>query len=402
MICIHESVTGAGRHLVCTSKTKGFQWTPEIPDGAWVLGPDVKQEQSLFELASVHGRALVMAPADKYMTSAEVLLGRSPEPGDIAWRHYMTGPDFKAYITALVDASFSVLEDADTAYYTNYYVPMMQFLSSLQRAKIDKDTYQSHIESNVSPALKTFSPDIADLAPPVTYTKSRTKTGRLIVTNGPDILTLPKSCRDIIVPLDPGGAIAYVDYASMEPRFVLALADREIEGDLYMKVGEIAGRPTAPRERLKLAVTSVLYGAGADSVAKTMDCSIRSAVEISNRIDDYFHAGDLRRRLEEEYKAHGFVRNFYGKRVYPDGGTPGLLLNNYIQSSATDAAILGFRNGTLEGASCIRSLFVLHDASFIDVKSVQAIRRFVAGAERIPGLSVRMPLSVQRIGGKRV
>jgi hypothetical protein len=402
MICIHQDVTGAGRHLVCESKSKGFQWTPDIPDGAWILGPDAPVKYSIADLAAAHGTNLSMFPSGKYAVSADQLLGRAPEVGDIAWRHYMTPEDFKSFVTQLVEKSFEILESNDISYYIDTYIPMMRFLSGMQRARIDKDVYDEYISSNVSPALRTFEPDTAGYASQVQYTKSRTKTGRLIVSSGPDILTLPKVCRDIIIPSNDSGAIAYVDYASMEPRFVLGLAGRQVDGDLYTTIGEIIGKPRAPRERLKLTITSVLYGAGNDSVARTMDVGLRTAVEISHKIDDYFNAGELRQRLEEEYKGNGFIRNFYGKRVYPDHGTPGLLLNNYAQSSAADGAILGFQRGTFEASEGTKTLFVLHDASFIDVTSVQTIKKFVKAAEQIPGLNVRMPLSVQRIGGKRV
>lgn len=400
MLCIHESVTGAGRHLICESSNHGFQWTSDIPHDAWILGPCDRPTRSLHSLALAHGVSIKLNPGGKYASSAGQLLGHDPLLSEIAWRHYMTAHDFKSYVTELVMSAFSVMTLQDTDYYLNVYLPMMEFLGSLTPPRIDRSVYNEHVLTNVSPALRTFVPDHDGLAAPIVYTKFRTKTGRLIVASGPDILTLPRDCRDIIVSRDPSGAIAYVDYSSMEPRLVLGLAGREVAGDLYIAVGETVGKPRAPRDRLKLTVTSVLYGAGVESVARTMDCSLRAASEISGRIDDYFNAGDLRRRLEVEYEAQGFVRNLYGKRVYPDNASLGLLLNNFAQSSAVDGAILGFQRGTHEAGDGIKTLFVLHDASFVDVTSRPALRRFVAGAERIPGISVKMPLSIQRIGGK--
>lgn len=398
MICLHASVLGTNKHLVCRSRQAGFTWTDTVPERMWLLGPGAPLQTSLVELAAVHGQTVGLVPSGKYARAAELVTGHIPIPGEISWRHFMTATDFRAYTSNTIERAFDLLQNEDVKYYAETHVPMMEFLNSMQRANIDSDAFTSHLSSNVSPALRTFVPDNDGFAKQVIYTKTRTKTGRLIVTDGPDILTLPRVCRDIIVPSEVPGVIAYVDYASMEPRFVLGLAGREIVGDVYNTIGREIDCDTTPRDVLKAVCTSVLYGAGAELVARLMSCTLRKAQDISHKIDDYFQASGLRKKLEADYRAQGFVRNVYGKRVYPDGPAPGLLLNNFAQSSGADGAILGFMNGTKLTTSGIKILFVLHDACFVDVSQGSGIKSFVAGAERIPGLDVKMPLSVKRLG----
>jgi hypothetical protein len=65
-----------------------------------------------------------------------------------------------------------------------------------------------------------------------------------------------------------------------------------------------------------------------------------------------------------------YITNFYGRRVKTE--TAHTLINHYIQSTAVDVAMLGFKNlleyveqlGRLED---IVPLFVLHDALILDI-----------------------------------
>lgn len=391
MICVHRDVLGTDRHLLAASQTSGFQWTEDVPADVWTLGPDAKK--SISSLMEAHGMQANLVPSGSQFQAASVVLGTDPVPGDIRWQYFMSPAAFKTYVRDTVAHAFGIMNDEDIKY-CELHQSMMDFVNSFEPVTIDAETYEAHIDENTSPALRSFQPGPDCLASKIVYTKSHIRTGRLSVVSGPDILTLPRQCRNIMRPR-PGNAIAYVDYSSMEPRFLLALTGRRVEGDLYQHLGEAIGRSNLDRNVLKLLTTSTLYGAGTESIAKVAKCGLRTADEIHRHIVEFFALNELQSRLEEEQRQHGFIRNFYGRRVYPDASARNTLINNFGQSSAADAAILGFMSAAKQSNVTMR--FVLHDASFVEVSSVAALKAFVKTAEHMQGISVRMPLTVTRI-----
>lgn len=391
MICIHRDVLGTDRHLLAASPTSGFQWTDDVPANMWTLGPNAKK--SISSLMEAHGMRACLVPTGSHLQAASVILGTDPVPGDIRWQYFMPPATFKAYVRDTVTHAFEVMSDADIGY-SDLHQSIIDFVNSFEPVTIDTEIYEAHLDENASPALRTFHPDANSIAPKIVYTKSHIRTGRLSVVSGPDILTLPRQCRNIMRPR-PGNAMAYIDYSSMEPRFLLALIGRYVEGDLYRRLGEAIGRNSLDRNVLKLLTTSTLYGAGTESIAKVAKCGLRTADEIHRHIVEFFALDDLQSRLEDEQRQHGFIRNFYGRRVYPDTSSRNTLINNFGQSSAADAAILGFMPAAKQAGVTMR--FVLHDASFVEVDSVTALKAFVKTAEHIQGISVRMPLTVTRI-----
>ena len=61
-------------------------------------------------------------------------------------------------------------------------------------------------------------------------------TGRMTITSGPNILTLKRGHRKILRSRYPGGKIVEIDIRAAEPRVVLALVGKKVEGDVYTEI----------------------------------------------------------------------------------------------------------------------------------------------------------------------
>ena len=84
---------------------------------------------------------------------------------------------------------------------------------------------------------------------------------------------------------------------------------------------------------------------------------------------DYFGIASLQEKLELENSTNGFIKSYFGRNVILGNDRTYLLLNYYIQSTAVDAALFGFKNLVDSYKDKIKPLFLLHDALIAEVKN---------------------------------
>jgi hypothetical protein len=70
-----------------------------------------------------------------------------------------------------------------------------------------------------------------------------------------------------------------------------------------------------------------------------------------------------------------YILNGYGRPIWCEDTKPYALLNYYVQSTAVDVALSGFRNiinrlKQYDLMSMIRPVFILHDGIFFDIHEV--------------------------------
>jgi len=238
---------------------------------------------------------------------------------------------------------------------------------------------------------------VVEVAPPC-YSVVNTRTGRMTIRRGLDILTLKKEYRDILVSkFGEDGKVWYFDYSSLEPRVLLILARELAQGtspnpslignvpqrsasssppeDIYSNALEdlgLAGK--VPRHIAKTAILSFLYGQGEDATADTLRPYISKPEEFISALSDYFGIDALKQKLAGDFvKSNGKqISNLYGRPILCEGARPYVLLNYFIQSTAVIVALLGFEaiiNRLRENdlADMIRPIFFLHDAILIDI-----------------------------------
>jgi hypothetical protein len=231
------------------------------------------------------------------------------------------------------------------------------------------------------------------------YDRLGSKTGRLTLSKtSPQILRLNKDFRDILESrFGNNGQIYEFDFASLEPRVLLAInGEKDIPEDVYSFIIEKSGLKNTNRNVVKQIILSRLYGAG----EKLLELNLKTAgfeydKRIVETVDEYFGIDDIKKKLLDEYKNndHKFIKNLYGKKIFCDNVAPYVLLNYYIQSTAVDVAIFGFKNiiERLNTNSDLKKhiipIFVLHDAIWFDIHNKfesSTDKICAAGSRRIP------------------
>jgi hypothetical protein len=267
------------------------------------------------------------------------------------------------------------MENLDFQYLTNVFIPTEKVLEYLQPAKINTTFYEQCIKQDTTNHVLSFKPDVNGYAKVVEYDRVSNITGRFKTVSGPMLLHLPKVYRSIVKSRFNNGRIYSLDYKSLEPRVLLAVNGTQpvIEQDIYetIKRSLFIEHKDISRDVIKKIVLSELYGAGIDSLHQRLP-NVENLETIVEQINEYFGLHKLYSCLLNEWKAnnHKFITNFYGRRVKTE--TTHTLINHYIQSTAVDVAMLGFKNildyvNELDKLDDVVPLFILHDALILDV-----------------------------------
>jgi len=245
------------------------------------------------------------------------------------------------------------LEDEVTRGYIETHIRERELLGMLRPTRIDIREFESRRKS---PSVESFEPDSSGFAKPVRYSHA-TQTGRLKVVDGPKILTISKQDRKVIRSRFSDGRILQVDFVSLEPRVALySVGENPGKEDVYEWIAKSVGSGLT-RSKVKVPTLSVLYGQSARN-----DDAVSSSIH--EKIRSLFKVNELQERM-----SGGTFFNGYGRPL--EKVEDRLLISHYVQSTAVDVALLGFRK-ILEGlgdhvGKGVIPLFILHDALILDV-----------------------------------
>jgi len=240
-------------------------------------------------------------------------------------------------------------------------------LDKIKEAKINKLAYKAFLEieknDTVVSILKTFRPK-KFYADRVNYKLNSNVTGRLVVKEGPNILTLPKRCRSIIESRFKDGKIVCIDFNNLEPRICLKLSGKDAGKDIYLEINDLLSFD-ADRSVIKRAIISVLYGASYKSLD---NISAARSLELFECVKNYFDIDNVL-KIAENIDSFGIRRNYYGRPLWNLEETKSnIILNNYVQSSAVDLALNYFYQLTNNiDINLAVPIFILHDAIIFDV-----------------------------------
>jgi hypothetical protein len=303
---------------------------------------------------------------------------------DIQWWKVM---GFKKYISELQSLANNIqysVSEFDISYWHDIYNRLMNNLfEELDNCRIDVELYKkykSEATASQMEIIETFKPDTHGYADRVIYSGTETKTGRLKVIDGPNILHLKKDYRNMIISSHGDkGKIVYLDYSSLEPRILLCVSNPSLIGslpqDIYSKMlADLNLSEKIPRTVAKTAILSALYGQKEENTIKTLSNYIGSAEDFLNVVNDYFGIDKLKEKLAGDLLKTGgrYILNYYGRPIFCEDTKPYALLNYYVQSTAVDVAMLGFLNivSRLKDnhlTDKIKPIFILHDALFLDI-----------------------------------
>ena len=353
--------------------------------------------EHLAQMAGLDPSRLELAPAEQFRAFAAL----GVEPDRVAWAAALGRRRLSRRLQEVVRAIQEVACDTELVRYGKTYGAGQEFLRGLQRPLIDRPLLERRLQeqgdTGAGGSLATFAPDREGLAPPVSYSRVATSTGRLTVERGPRILTLAREHREVIQSAQ-GGSVLEVDFVSLEPRLALLESGATPPRDIYSALGSELGL-TLPRAALKGAVISALYGSSASSLAEALGGRAR-ARDLVERVGERFGVRELVSRLRAGIAERGRLHNRYGRPLLEARATDPdpRLVSHYVQSSAVDVALLGFFQLCSRVAHLgIRPIYVIHDAVLLDVPkgAEEALRKECEAG-------VRLDLGHFELGVKRV
>lgn len=364
---IDSSILGTKRHIVGDSE--GYVWSESVPRDTWHLTGDMKTSPTarcLDTLMRLTQHNLPEVPG-RYVTAMRHLVtGSQPIP----WQTVLPQEQFREFFKNIVQETTDHFSSLPFDYYEVAWSAGSRVLSSLRPSLIDVEGFNVASQQNPgSPGLESFRPKRSGYTHPVTYDRFATRTGRLTVVEGPNILILKKDLRRLLKSTFDGGTVAYLDFRALEARIVLAEAGRySEEEDIYQDVSDRQFKGILPRDVVKVAVLAELYGISRGSLKSKLGVSDQKLDSFIGIIRDYFQVEELRKRLKHQLTDAGMIENRFGRPLTIPEGQDNLLINTYAQSSGVDVSLLGF-DAVLKslGGEGIRPLFVLHDAMILDV-----------------------------------
>lgn len=363
--CIDSKLLGTSQNFV--SGPDGYTWTDAVPRQAWHLtGAPKSSGKCLDTLLKLAGVSLP-TPPQKYLTA---LAGLTKEP--VRWQHALPEAAFREYFKNLVGVISSSFPSLSFDYYERAWAAGSRVLSQLRPAKINVEVWRQLSESTgqASVGMDGFKPNKSGFAALPVYDRFSTRTGRLIVSSGPNILNLRRESRSVIKSAFDGGTICYLDFKALEPRIVLAEAGRATAAeDLYAEVAMDMFGGKIGRDTVKSAVISMLYGIGRASLMIQLRADESKIDAFMEKIREHFGLNALADKIRSNLGSDNIVVNRFGRRlsVEPDS-RDAILINTYAQSTGVDVVLLGFdRILTHLGTDGIRPLFSLVDAIILDV-----------------------------------
>ena len=362
----------------------------------------IESPTTLDTFRKLYGLDLPSWPPKQYTEMMGTLLGNNKDKDQlrrVPWSFVMPRKKYYEELLKFAHQFDEAFREHTPEYYREVYLRIRHgLLDYMTPAAIDvklladfkKEATPSQLE-----LLEGFTPSeyhfdrTRNLAWQSSYSTLETRTGRLKVIDGPNILHLKKDYRAMIKStFGDEGKIWYLDYASLEPRILLSLntttsligslpqrSASNLPLDIYEKtLSDLGLEGKVPRNVAKTAILSALYGQSEENTIKQLSDYVEQPEDFVKSINDYFGIDALKQKLSEDLlKRNGkYITNYYGRPVVCDDTKPYALLNYYVQSTAVDVALLGFfailqRLDKHELLDLVRPIYLLHDALILDV-----------------------------------
>lgn len=326
MFCLHSSVLGSHEHMVISEDGQRGAWSCDIPDGSLIFTGERKPERCLDTVIRLSAGEAMFDIPQAYHRAAQSAFGHNVQP---MWRMFMPRRAFEGAVRHLISQVVGAYSQDAARYYVTTWELAGRFLDNLQPFKLDGDQ-QVHR---------------------VTYDRLRTRTGRMVIASGPSVITMPRDVRSTMRSVT-GGRLKYVDFRALEPTIVANAVSARFEGsDLYawLAANVMHGRD---RAAAKQVVVQALYG-GAHG--RSLE---------AQRIASWFCVRELAQHIRASARGE-IVINAYGRCVASESfHDDGCVINDYTQSTAVDAAVLGFSAICEEHGAL--PIAIIHDAVIVD------------------------------------
>ena len=394
-VCIHKNLLGSDQHLQ-TDFEKETTWVSSPCPSSHLFG--FSESDDITVIAKLSGVGIPTEPDLKFAKPFQKLGIKL-----VDWSKALPRSKYRKYAESIQNAIRENLKSDQYEYFKDRVTRQQKLISSLQPAHIDEKIFARRYADPTTvnkSVLATFTP-MKGVTRKVGYNLTGTSTGRLTISEGPQILTLKAEMRDILTSRYEGGKIMQFDYVSLEPRVALILSGQDPVKDIYTDLCDKVLDSQHGRQTAKLLTIATLYGMGVRRVKELIGVSKHTAYEVLKKLEIFFGVSEVKAHLEEEAKS-GFIKNHFGRNIRVRNDASHVLYNNYIQSSAMDAALEGFyqivQGVEKEGHKCV-PLFLLHDAIIFDChpECFDKLEDIMAPGQQIPAFKSRLYMGAEEL-----
>lgn len=401
-VVIDASICGTEKHLLIDNDSI-IDWVDNIPDGIYHYDGTFKRGHCFDTLLMLYNKELqfdnvVLPKINSLLKTLNV---------DIKKIHYSSLLTKEQLVENLkhviLQISSRTSSNIDTSYHLSTWQSTSKIFERLQPSLINQSLYDEFYSKETSgnkSCIRTFKSRSNGYTKEIKYNRFGTRTGRLTVANGPNILLLKKDYRKMLKSRFSTGNICYYDFSALEVRVALYESNKRCDlPDIYEWLVKEVFDNKVDRSHVKKTIISLMYGRQNSSIAQELKLSIDEVNKISERLISYFCLYDTWKHVKDEFIKFGFVNNRYGRQVVIEEVQDNIIFNSYIQSTGVDVTLLGFeevcKNYLNSPNNETIPLFVLHDALFFDVKYMKLLPNVIW--IKIPGYVQKFPLKLEKI-----
>lgn len=373
---VHREIIGSLKHVLYDSGK--ISWLDDLVTSEWVFDKDEgSSNKCLKTLLRVNGMQVEFIPGAVQQKVYGKLL---PTVKTVPWSLCLPAKEYKSAIKNFMQAVSMM--DVDPSYYDVVYSSFSRLISKFQPFKVDVERMRAAFENandSLMTHLESCLPGENGLVQPPKYDFFGTRTGRLVVSSGPMVLTLPKDQRGIFIPSSKGSRIVQIDFSSLEPRLLSALAKLPaVKGDLYEEICTTCFSGKLTRDKAKVAILGILYGMSVDTLSTHIGMPVDDCRVILATVKKHFKIKELLAKIDRETLGD-FTKNFFGKVIELNKSS---MLNNYVQSTGVDIAHMGFDKLVSDAEFMsvgFKPMFLVHDALVGEVseKNFESLKTIV-------------------------
>ena len=327
---------------------------------------------------------------------------------DVPWSLIIPKDELKESFKDVASMSQTLLNSDVTGYYVDVYSMHRDVFLSLHDAFVDKHKILFHASNEENQtclsALESCMPNSKGICNSIIYDIAGSVTGRMRILSGPNVLALKKQYRDIFVSKYKNGSIISIDMSSFEPRVALALANQTemaSQIDIYEK---LASMLLVPRGVAKHAIIAMMFGASNHTLANILGTTERGLL---SELAELLEINKISKELSQQLSGLGYIKNHYGRPVFPSSNDDNVLYNNFVQSTAVDVSLIAFRSiiNTLNNNDIkMCPIFLVHDCIYLDIHpdSIQYILNMVHQPMHIDGMQdIQFYMKCEIINGNK-
>ena len=335
-----------------------YSWVKDIPkDGLLVEGDN----GTFSEIAKIMGYEVEEFIPEEYKNMSNIL------NDDLPW-YYILGKEKFLKMFKKYQEKYNYFIGTNKKKDIVKHIEISNFLSNIKpcvyNTSLIKDMEKDKIRTHITPHL------IGKYLKAPKYSRVKTKTGRLTVKDGPNVLTMPAGFRKGI---ENGYSM---DFISMEPNMLLAVQGIKPRNNLYETIKKEVFNDSISRIKVKIATMSALYGDNRND-------------SNSKKISEYFNVEKVIKKLNNLVK-NDSITNIYGRLINLNGARKKHLLSLWLQSSATEASIIGFNR--IRKEYNINPHWLIHDGLMFTYNDKVEIEKEVH-----VGIKYPLPIKVEKL-----